>query len=71
MSRLLYVDTFKVLCRLRQYECTLYDNSDAELDRLESDLLTDPTRYTALYIESPGNPLLGSPILIRIHTLAR
>jgi cystathionine gamma-synthase len=56
---------------LRRYECTLYDNSDAELDRLESDLKTNPTRYTALYIEFPGNPLLGSPNLIRIHALAR
>jgi cystathionine beta-lyase/cystathionine gamma-synthase len=56
---------------LRRYECTLYDNSDAELDRLESDLKTNPTRYTALYIEFPGNPLLDSPNLIRIHALAR
>jgi len=65
------VDTFKVLSRLRRYECTLYDNSDTELDRLEQDLATKPTRYTALYIEFPGNPLLGSPNLIRIHALAR
>ena len=59
------------MSRLRRYECTLYDNSDAELDRLESDLKTNPTRYTALYIEFPGNPLLDSPNLIRIHALAR
>jgi cystathionine gamma-synthase len=65
------VDTFKVLSRLRRYECTLYDNSDAELDRLESDLKEDPARYTALYIEFPGNPLLGSPNLFRIHALSR
>jgi cystathionine gamma-synthase len=65
------VDTFKVLSRLRRYECTLYDNSDAELDRLESDLILSHTRYTALYIEFPGNPLLGSPNLVRIHALAR
>jgi cystathionine gamma-synthase len=65
------VDTFKVLSRLRRYECTLYDNSDAKLDRLESDLKVDPTRYTALYIEFPGNPLLGSPNLVRIYALAR
>jgi cystathionine gamma-synthase len=56
---------------LRRYECTLYDNSDAELDRLESDLKNEPTRYTALYIEFPGNPLLGSPNLFRIHALSR
>lgn len=65
------MDTFKVLSRLRRHECTLYDNTDAELDRLEDDLITDPTRYTALYIEFPGNPLLGSPNLVRIHALAR
>jgi cystathionine gamma-synthase len=65
------VDTFKVLSRLRRYECTLYDNSDAELDRLESELQNEPTRYTALYIEFPGNPLLGSPNLFRIHALSR
>ena len=56
---------------MRRYECALYDNSDAELDRLDSDLETNPKRYTALYIEFPGNPLLGSPNLIRIHALAR
>ena len=65
------MDTFKVLSRLRRYKCTLYDNSDAELDRLEDDLKKEPTRYKALYIEFPGNPLLGSPDLVRIHTLAR
>jgi cystathionine gamma-synthase len=67
----LYVDTFKVLSHFRRYECTLYDNSDTELDRLESDLEKEPTRYKALYIEFPGNPLLGSPDLVRIHALAR
>jgi cystathionine gamma-synthase len=67
----LYVDTFKVLSRLRRYECTLYDNSDPELDRLETDLKEIPTRYTALYLEFPGNPLLGSPDIVRIHALAR
>ena len=56
---------------MRRYDCTLYDNSDAELDRLEGDLKKVPTRYKALYLEFPGNPLLGSPNIVRIHALSR
>ena len=64
------MDTYKVLSRLRRYKCTLYNNSDAVLDRLESDLEKDTARYAALYVEFPGNPLLASPNLVRIHALA-
>ncbi|CAK1363482.1 unnamed protein product [Cercospora beticola] len=67
----LYVDTFKVLSHIHGFTCTLYTASDADLDQLEADLKADPTRYGALYLEFPGNPLLASPDLTRIWELSR
>lgn len=67
----LYVDTFKVLSKIHGFQCTLYNASDADLDLLEADLKADPTRYKALYLEFPGNPLLASPNLTRIWKLSR
>ncbi|KAJ5220268.1 pyridoxal phosphate-dependent transferase [Penicillium chermesinum] len=66
----LYVDTFKVLSKVHEFDCVLYGYASAsDLDQLEKDL-DEGLRIDALYTEFPGNPLLSSPDLSRIHALA-
>ncbi|EED15893.1 cystathionine beta-lyase, putative [Talaromyces stipitatus ATCC 10500] len=67
----LYVDTFKVLGKIHSMDCTLYGHGTTEnLDALENDLEKGLV-IDALYTEFPGNPLLRSPDLERIHQLAQ
>ena len=66
----LYLDTFKVLSRIYNFEIILYGHSTAaELDELESKLAAG-NRICALYCEFPGNPLLRTPDLRRLRGLA-
>lgn len=70
-NRFLYVDTFKVLSKIKQIDCILYGHaSSLDMDRLEQDLETG-MRINALYTEFPGNPLLGSLDLKRIYELSQ
>ncbi|KAK4118666.1 PLP-dependent transferase [Parathielavia appendiculata] len=80
----LYVDTFKVLHRVLGYEPTLYKYTTSDLDALEAALLFSsssspssssptqtPPKFDAIITEFPGNPLLQSPDLTRLHALAQ
>ncbi|KHN97322.1 Cys/Met metabolism, pyridoxal phosphate-dependent enzyme [Metarhizium album ARSEF 1941] len=67
----LYVDTFKVLSKVKQIECVLYGHaSPADMDQLERNL-QDGMEIHALYTEFPGNPLLGSLDLRRLYKLSQ
>jgi cystathionine gamma-synthase len=64
-----YIDTLKILERWGP-GCLFYGyGSDSDLDDLER-RLKDGERYLALFTELPGNPLLNSPNLNRIRSLA-
>lgn len=64
-----YVDTLKILEKFGP-GCVFYgQGSSVELDDLE-ERLKGGERYLALFCEFPGNPLLKSPDLQRIHKLA-
>jgi cystathionine gamma-synthase len=64
-----YIDTLKILERWGP-GCLFYGyGSDSDLDDLER-RLRDGERYLALFTELPGNPLLNSPNLNRIRSLA-
>ncbi|KAF4969733.1 hypothetical protein FSARC_3076 [Fusarium sarcochroum] len=65
----LYVDTFKVLSKIYGFDCKLYGATPSDLDVLEADLAAG-LELSALFTEFPGNPLLGSVDLERIHRLA-
>ncbi|KAG6002065.1 hypothetical protein E4U54_000960 [Claviceps lovelessii] len=68
----LYVDSFKVLTKVMKFECKLYGHaSPSDMDQLEQDLRDGGMRIHALYTEFPGNPLLGSLDLHRLHALSR
>lgn len=70
LSRFLYVDTFKVLSKIYDFEYSLYGHaSPSEIDQLETELASGTT-IKALYTEFPGNPLLRSPDLRRLHELS-
>ncbi|KAK4153447.1 putative cystathionine gamma-synthase/beta-lyase [Chaetomidium leptoderma] len=64
-----YVDTVKVLHRVLGYVPTLYHSTPTALDTLEETLLTGS--IDMLITEFPGNPLLQSPDLTRLHALAQ
>ncbi|KAG5925928.1 hypothetical protein E4U42_003808 [Claviceps africana] len=67
-----YVDSFKVLTKVKKFECKLYGHaSRSDMDQLERDLRDGGTRIHALYMEFPGNPLLQSHDLHRLHALSR
>ncbi|KAL9130013.1 MAG: hypothetical protein Q9217_001697 [Psora testacea] len=66
----LYLDTFKVLSKIYDFEPVLLGHSSidelAELDhRLQGGL-----NVSALFCEFPGNPLLGSPNLAKVREMA-
>lgn len=64
-----YVDTLKILEKWGP-GCVFYGNGSSEdLDDLES-RLRNGEKFLALFTEFPGNPLLKSPDLKRIRTLA-
>ncbi|ERF71396.1 hypothetical protein EPUS_07424 [Endocarpon pusillum Z07020] len=64
-----YIDTLKILEKWGP-GCLFYGNgSDADLDDLER-RLTQGEKYLALFTEFPGNPLLNTPDLKRIRSLA-
>ncbi|KAK4038550.1 putative cystathionine gamma-synthase/beta-lyase [Parachaetomium inaequale] len=73
----LYVDTYKLLHRVLGYTPTLYKYTPASIDALEASLLStpnspnEPPMIDALFTEFPGNPLLQSPDLARLHALSR
>ena len=70
-NRFLYVDTFKVLGKVYGLEYRLYGHaSPAELAALDSQLAAG-LKIDALYTEFPGNPLLRSPDLKRLHELSQ
>lgn len=65
-----YTDTLKILQKWGA-GCLFYGHgSDADLDDLEKRLEAGE-RFLALFAEFPGNPLLKSPDLKRIHELAQ
>ncbi|KAH6844629.1 pyridoxal phosphate-dependent transferase [Chaetomium sp. MPI-CAGE-AT-0009] len=64
----LYVDTYKLLSRLLNFHPTLYHYSTHDLTTLESQLTH--TRIDAVFTEFPGNPLLQTPDLTRLHQLS-
>ncbi|KAI2733163.1 hypothetical protein CBS147332_178 [Penicillium roqueforti] len=67
----LYVDTVKTLQKVYDFETTLYSHASREdLDALEEDL-SSGRKIHALICEFPGNPLLQSPNLKRLHQLAK
>lgn len=67
----MYVDTFKVLSKIHGLHCKLYGHGTTEnLDALESELARG-LGIDALFTEFPGNPLLQSPDLQRLHKLSR
>jgi cystathionine gamma-synthase len=71
LTRFLYVDTFKVLSKVYGFEYLLYGHASAsELDTLASKL-AGGMKIDALYTEFPGNPLLHSPDLRRLHELSQ
>lgn len=71
VPRFLYVDTFKVLSKVHGFGCSLYSYSNpADLDVLEKDL-NKGLQIDALFTEFPGNPLLASVDLDRLHKLSR
>jgi cystathionine gamma-synthase len=64
-----YIDTLKILEKWGP-GCLFYGNgSSSDLDDLER-RLSSGEKYLALFTEFPGNPLLKSPDLERIHDLA-
>jgi cystathionine gamma-synthase len=64
-----YIDTLKILEKWGP-GCLFYGHgSEAELDELET-RLEQGERYLALFTEFPGNPLLNTPNLKRIRSLA-
>ena len=66
----LYVDTFKLLSKIHDFDCVLYGHaSSMDLDRLECDL-KNGMKIQALYTEFPGNPLMISPDLERLGALS-
>ncbi|KAK0610666.1 pyridoxal phosphate-dependent transferase [Bombardia bombarda] len=69
--RFLYVDTFKTLTRILNFHTTLHKYSESEIDTLESQLTLGTLALDALFTEFPGNPLLQSPNLGRLHALSR
>ncbi|KAK5715694.1 Cystathionine gamma-synthase [Elasticomyces elasticus] len=64
-----YVDTLKVLEKFGPSTAFYGFGSAEELDNLESRLKAGE-KYLALYCEFPGNPLLRTPDLKRIRSLA-
>ncbi|KAL9607971.1 MAG: hypothetical protein Q9167_007168 [Letrouitia subvulpina] len=67
----LYVDTVKMLQKVYDFETTLYGHASSEnLDALEEEL-SSRRKIHALVCEFPGNPLLISPDLKRLHRLAK
>ncbi|KAG6050174.1 hypothetical protein E4U39_004734 [Claviceps sp. Clav50 group G5] len=67
----LYVDTFKVFTKVHKFDYKLYGHASAsDMDQLERDL-RGGMRIHALYTEFPGNPLLGSLDLHRLHALSQ
>ncbi|KAK1826293.1 putative cystathionine gamma-synthase [Podospora conica] len=65
----LYVDSFKILTKILGYEATQYKYDDADLDQLE-DRLRSGDQLDVVFTEFPGNPLLQSPDLDRLHRLS-
>ncbi|KAI9788705.1 MAG: hypothetical protein M1835_002137 [Candelina submexicana] len=64
-----YIDTLKILQKWGP-GCLFYGNGSlTDLDNLEQ-RLQKGERYLALFCEFPGNPLLKSPNLVRIRSLA-
>jgi cystathionine gamma-synthase len=64
-----YIDTLKILQKWGP-GCLFYGHGSSEdLEDLERRLV-DGERYLALFCEFPGNPLLRSPDLRRLHALA-
>lgn len=65
-----YVDTLKILEKWGP-GCLFYGNGSSEdIDNLEA-RLERGERYLALFCEFPGNPLLKSPDLKRLHALSK
>jgi cystathionine gamma-synthase len=65
-----YVDTFKILERFGTEQPWFYPNgSKAELTNFEARLETE--LVSALFCETPGNPLLRTPDLARLSDLSR
>jgi cystathionine gamma-synthase len=65
-----YVDTLKVLEKFGPGATFCGHGSDAELDDLEK-RLEGGERILSLFCEFPGNPLLKTPDLKRIHQLSK
>ena len=64
-----YVDTLKMQQRFQPAECRFYPvGADADIDRLEAELKTQP--ICAVFCETPANPLLTCPDLMRLRSLA-
>jgi cystathionine gamma-synthase len=71
MSRFLYVDTFKVLSCVHGFEHVLYGHaSPSDMDTFQRDLESG-LQIDALFMEFPGNPLLRSLDLARVHALSQ
>lgn len=71
MSSFLYVDTFKVLSRIFGFEYVLYGHaSPSDMEKFQQDLEAG-SQIDAFFTEFPGNPLLGSLDLERVHDLSR
>ena len=65
-----YVDTFKILQRFGTQQPWFYPNgSQAELRELEARL--EAESVSALFCETPGNPLLKTPDLARLSDLSQ
>ena len=64
------MDTFKLLSRVLGFETSLYKYGDSAIDELEVKLQSGH-RLDAVFTEFPGNPLLQSPNLDRLHALSR
>lgn len=61
-----------MLSRVLGYTPTLYKYASTEIDAFASLLASDSTaRFSAVFTEFPGNPLLQSPDLARLRALAR
>ncbi|KAM7197097.1 putative cystathionine gamma-synthase/beta-lyase [Rhypophila sp. PSN 637] len=63
-----YVDTYKTITRVLDFEATLYKYADA--DEVERQL-NQGLKLDLLITEFPGNPLLQSPDMTRLHELAK
>jgi cystathionine gamma-synthase len=69
LLRFPYIDTLKILEKFGP-GCLFYGNgSSSDLDDLET-RLKNGEKLLALFCEFPGNPLLVSPDLVRIRSLA-